>query len=373
MLNDTYSTVRRATVGRNVLSVLGSVFLLASFLFWGVLHYTVFVSPAGFAIPQVIVAVVMTVVYSLALPLLLSMLIPTTPAGQMLQRTQWRTIGFPVVIGSALFLAWHARNLMLLWFSAQPLIAEAEQQSAYTLGALIAFVIIPALAWVQVTPERWLQEIQTAHLVRKLEIEQRGELAIIRARMVWAESKAAVSYARLLPAEQAEVRDTLKGLLMGISDNQRAIARTMGIQGEVERSILGDAEIADSLSYVAEQLERPAQVIDRNLTYFDGPDRELDPKGSNSAAPAHVDTRLQSSEPRGAPDAARRRTSSGDDAYARAARAAFGVTPWTIKKLAARLQVGDTSARQLRDDWQTAGWIRETTLGRWVFVTERGG
>ena len=87
-MDDTYHRLRRASTGRNVLSLLASVFLLASFLFWGVLHYTVFVSPAGFAIPQIIVAAVMTVVYSLALPLLLSMLIPTTPAGQMLQRTQ---------------------------------------------------------------------------------------------------------------------------------------------------------------------------------------------------------------------------------------------------------------------------------------------
>lgn len=76
-------------------------------------------------------------------------------------------------------------------------------------------MVIPALAWVQVTPERWLAEIQQAHLVKKAELEQRGELAIIKARLLWAEQKAAVGYARLLPAEQKEVRDTLKGLLMG--------------------------------------------------------------------------------------------------------------------------------------------------------------
>jgi hypothetical protein len=228
--------------------------------------------------------------------------------------------------------------------------------------------VIPALAWVQVTPERWLQEIQTAHLVRKLEIEQRGELAIIRARLVWAESKAAVSYARLLPAEQAEVRDTLKGLLMGISDNQRAIARTMEIQGDVERDILGDKEIADSLSYVAEQLERPARMLDRGITYFNDSSRESEIHGSHSPAPAHVDSRSGSSIPREASDAPCRHMTTGDDAYARAARAQFGLQPWTLRRLADQLDIGETKAREMRDEWLDQGWIRETRLGRWHFT-----
>ena len=61
----------------------------------------------------------------IALPLLLSMLIPATPAGQLLQKTQWGTIGFWVIIPAVGFLIVHAYDLMLAWFSAQPLIAEA--------------------------------------------------------------------------------------------------------------------------------------------------------------------------------------------------------------------------------------------------------
>src|SRR6185295_1511846 len=109
-----------------------------------------------------------------------------------------------------------ARNLMLSWFAAQPAVAGAQLDAAYTLAALIGFVVIPALAWIQVSPERWLAEIQQAHLVKKLELEQSGELAIIKARLLWAEQKAAIGYAKLLPTEQQEVRDTLRGLLMGI-------------------------------------------------------------------------------------------------------------------------------------------------------------
>src|SRR6185436_15476864 len=230
-MEDLYRSARRVSSGRTALSILAGVFLTASLLFWGVLHWTVFVS-RGAGVPQIAVALVMTIIYTFALPLLLSMLVPTTPAGQMLQKTQWKTVGFPLIIASAAFLAWHARNLMVLWFAAQPSVAEAGQEAAYTLAALIGFVVIPALAWVQVTPERWLREIEQAHLVKRLEVEQQGELAIVKARLLWAEQKAAIGYARLLPNEQKEVRDTLRGLLMGIADTQRGIARTMGIQAD---------------------------------------------------------------------------------------------------------------------------------------------
>src|SRR5689334_3262800 len=294
-MEELYRSARRVSNGRTALSILAGVFLAASLLFWGVLHWTVFVS-RGAGVPQIAVALVMTVIYAFALPLLLSMLVPTTPAGQMLQKTQWKTVGFPVIIASAAFLAWHARNLMVLWFAAQPSVAEAGQEAAYTLAALIGFVVIPALAWVQVTPERWLKEIEQAHLVKKLEVEQQGELAIVKARLLWAEQKAAIGYARLLPAEQKEVRDTLRGLLMGIADTQRGIARTMGIQAHVERTILGDKDIADTLDYVEQQLEKPAQLIERNLTYFDDQDRETDVQPSQPLTSTHVDSRLQSSE-----------------------------------------------------------------------------
>lgn len=367
------STIRRAAVGRTALSILAGVFLAASLVFWGVLHWTVFVTP-GAGIPQIAVALVMTVIYAFALPLLLSMLVPTTPAGQMLQKTQWKTVGFPVIIASAAFLAWHARNLMVLWFAAQPAIAEAQQDAAYTLAALIGFVVIPALAWVQVTPERWLREIEQAHLVKKLEVEQQGELAIVKARLLWAEQKAAISYARLLPMEQKEVRTTLRGLLMGIADTQRSIARTMGIQADVERTILGDKDIADALDYVEQQLEKPAQLIERNLTYFDEQERETDVQPTQAPTCAHVGTRLQSSESRETSGGARRHTTTYDDAYLHASRQHFGAVPWTIKQLAAALNLGETSTKELRDEWIAHGLAIETRIGRWCFkLTEDEG
>jgi hypothetical protein len=59
---------------------------------------------------------------------------------------------------------------------------------------------------------------------------------------------------------------------------------------------------------------------------------------------------------------------SGDDAYARAAHQVFGLTPWTVKRLAEALEIGETKARELRDEWMTEGLVSEARLGRWHFT-----
>src|SRR5262245_33028183 len=244
--------IRRASVGHSALTILAWLFLGASLTFWAVLHWSTLVLP-GAGLPQAIVAVVMTLIYAFALPLLLSMLVPTTPAGMLLQKTQWRTLGFPVIIGAALFLGWHAKTLMLIWFTAQPAIHDADQEVSYTIACLIGFVVIPALAWVQATPEQWLAQIQQAHLVKKLQIEQASELAILRGRLEWVKTKTAHSYYQLLPREQQEVRDTLRGLFMSIADDQRAIVQTLSAKADVQRDLrsLGDEEIAQTFDHLA--------------------------------------------------------------------------------------------------------------------------
>jgi hypothetical protein len=112
---------------------------------------------------------------------------------------------------------------------------------------VIAFVVIPALAWVQLTPSAGWQQIQQAHAVKKLEMQQRGELAIIKASILSAERKALLGWANLLPLEQQEVLHTIRGLIMASSDTQRDIVRTLGLGAELERDIMGDETIADSL------------------------------------------------------------------------------------------------------------------------------
>lgn len=344
-----FRRMQRATVARSALDVIALIFLGCGFAFWGVAFWQLLGPPAILS-PLSIQAVVLALVYSLAAPLLLSMLVPTTPAGQLLQKTQWRTIGFPVIVGCACFLSYQAEYMIELWLYAQTAVREAGFARPMAISLTIAFVVIPALAWVQLTPERWLQQIQQAHAVRKLEIQQSGELAIIKTRMVWAKQKAAVDYANLLPLEQKEIMDTMRALFMSIGDTQRSIAGTLGISADIERGMMDDTAIADHLDHVAHALTAREVALPES--------------------PAHVDSRLEPSIPRETPDDARRHTTPGDAAYLRAARDAFGRRPWTLKMLAAELKIGDTSAGDLRDRWLADGSARQVNLGRWTFDTQ---
>ncbi|MDQ2995713.1 MAG: hypothetical protein M3R61_01465 [Chloroflexota bacterium] len=249
-----YRQLQRATVARSALDVIALIFLGAGFAFWGVAFWQLLTPPALLSL-LTIQAAVLALVYSLAAPLLLSMLIPTTPAGQLLQKTQWRTIGFPVVIGCAFFLTYQAEYLIEVWLSAQPGVAGASFARPLAISLTIAFVVIPALAWIQLTPERWLAQIQQAHQIKRLTIQQNGELAILKTRLLWAKQKTAVGYANLLPTEQQEVLETMRALFMSIGDTQRSIASSLGISAELERDMMDDREIADHLEYVAEAMQ----------------------------------------------------------------------------------------------------------------------
>jgi hypothetical protein len=361
---------RRATAGRNVLSVLSLLFLAGSLAFWGVLHWSVLV-PSRSAWPQMIVALVLTTVYTFALPLLLSMLIPTTPAGQLLQKTQWRTIGFWVIIVAVGWLFKYALDLMTTWFRAQPNIADTGLLRPYVIACVIAFIVVPALAWVQVTPERWIQEIEAAHAVKKLEILQAGELAILKAQLVRVEQQTVIGWANLLPAEQKEVGETIRGLLMAISDNQRLIARTVGAQAAAERA-LGDPEIANGLDYVQRMLAMPARHLDRQLALANDDDQieDVAPPRSTAAERGRsgdLDRDPRADLSRAQPGSAGLR--SADRQKYEVAIQKLGSDVWDHEELAKTLGIKFDTARKLRNEWMKADLVESAgSEGRFYFT-----
>lgn len=364
-----YRQLKRATVARSALDIIAMIFIGCAFAFWFAAFWQMLAPPILLGLGTVSV-LVLTLVYSLAAPLLLSMLVPTTPAGQLLQKTQWRTIGFPVIVMAALFLCWQGFTLIGAWLSAQGGINPATGQPALqatgqvlpmAISLTIAFILIPALAWIQVSPELWLQQIQQAHMVKKLQIQQAGEIAIIRNQLIWLEQKALVGYANLLPDEQRAVLAGAQGLIQGINDQQRAIARTMSIHADVERDFMGDAEIEQAMRQVAQatshnaiaqapsQIDAPATIV--------MPDRAPSPPERAEAAP----------DPRVAvrpPDAAR------DEAYTVAFEAYGRDQAWTVRELAGVLSVAESTARAQKITWENTGIASGVGLsnGRYRFV-----
>lgn len=363
-----YRRIQRHTTARSVFDWIALICLGSSIAFWMTLHWA-WLSPPAILSMQSIVAIVMGLIYSLATPLLWSAMAPSTPAGMMLQRTQTRTWGFVAMAAATIFLTWHGWRLIWAWWLAQPRVADTGEATSLAVSCLIGFVLVPALAWTATTPEKWMAAVEQAHQVKKLEMMQRSERAIIKASLVRAETLAAIGWAGLLPAERDEVFNTMRGLLMGSADSMRAVVRTLELSGDLERSIMSDEEIASHLDYVARALDVVPEVA--------LPARESTTAIVHSphapelvSAPAHVNSRLQSSIPRDTSDDVRRQATPGDAAYLRAARDAFGRRPWTLKQLAAELKIGDTSAGDLRDAWLASGSARQVNLGRWTFDTQ---
>ncbi len=345
---------------RSAMEALAGFFLLSAFVFWSVAFWQLLTPPA--IVSQLTIqTAVLALVFGVAAPLLWSALLPTTAAGQLLQKSQFLTIGQVVTTAAAIYLTYAEYQLLFAWLTAQTAIADSGLVVVLDLALLIGFVLIPALAWTQIPFDRMMSQIRQNHEIKRLEIMQRGDLALLKTHLIRAEVLTLRGYANLMPAEQAEVREIMTGLMLGIADAQRNIARMTGLSADYDKmlGIADDEQVARVMSDLGEQLNAPAQLIE----------------GSIAPDPTHVDTRLQSSIPRETPDDTRRHMTTGDDAYARAARETFGRTPWTVKKLAERLEIGETKAREMRDAWLATGTIQEANLGRWFFadVTERGG
>jgi hypothetical protein len=346
---------RHATVARSALDVIALIFLCCGFAFWSVAFWQLLSPPALLSLLSIQVAV-LGLVYSLATPLLWSALVPSTPAGQLLQKTQWRTFGFAAIVGAAFFLTYQAEKMIELWLFAQPGIQEAGFARGLAISLAIGFILIPALAWTQLTPERWLAQIQQAHQVKKLEMQQRGELAIIKASLLRAKSLAAIGWANLLPQEKDEVFNTLRGLLMASSDTMRNVVYTLDMSSELERTIMDDEAIAAELAFVAKAIDivpalAPAAAL---------PDAASPPEPPKPIA-APVIARV-----RPAQDSAAQR----DDAYTVAFTAFGRDQAWTVRDLATVLSTAESTARTQKQAWEAAGRISSEGLakGRHRFI-----
>jgi hypothetical protein len=288
---------RRAAAGLNVLNLASWICLVASCAFWLNIHWTLLApwtvdaSGAGtLSLSRTIIAVTMGLVYAIVLPVLWSMLLPSTPAGMLLQSTRLRTAGFVFVIAATMYLSYHAGTMLLTWWAAQPLVAATDQIIWMTFACLIAFIGIPAITWVQTTPEQWADQIRQAHLVHRLRMQHNADIAILKITLLRAQQKAAAGIANLLPAERQELVATLQALFQGQNETIRAIAGTFQHMAdfELEFPTMGDERMSQAFHYVAQELDRSAETvrIPPALTSTSVPDAGLPPASIHDVLPA---------------------------------------------------------------------------------------
>jgi hypothetical protein len=75
---------RRATVGTSVLSWIATLCLVGAGAFWFMIFLQL-LAPPNLVSPQAVQTVILTIAFTLVLPLFWSMLLPSSPAGRLLQ------------------------------------------------------------------------------------------------------------------------------------------------------------------------------------------------------------------------------------------------------------------------------------------------
>jgi hypothetical protein len=307
-MDDVLRTARRATVGVSALGWVALLCLIASTAFWMALFIQL-LAPSRLLSPQTIQAGLAVIAFSLVLPLLWSMLLPSSPAGRLLQKQTWRTPGYAATIAAALFLTYHAWRWLSSWWQAQPNVADAGEAGMLSITSMIAAVLLPALAWCVTTPEQWIAQIEQARHVKRLEMAMKMEEAAMRA-----------SYARAVALLNAglsnltiEQRKELGGILGGFARAQQQALTAIGQSWKdmygVEAIMGGtpDAQLVEQYSQVVSLLSDGGDAMGRTADYAEGPreDDVIELRDRHVFQPAYVNSLSQSVQTR---DAQQRRT-----------------------------------------------------------------
>ncbi len=206
---------------------------------------------------NMVVAVAFTAILVLAPPSLTSFLIPWSPGGMLLQKINARTIGYTVIIGSALYLLYYSFEIQYSWWAAQAAVAETGLILQQVIIGIIGFIIIPALLWTPVTSEELVEQVRQAHLVRRYELQTQADIAILRATLLRAQEKALIGFANLTVQEREELAGVMRGLVKGIDQTLRDIGvsvKTVSGATVPFSSLEDNEDIRGYLDYISESL-----------------------------------------------------------------------------------------------------------------------
>jgi hypothetical protein len=270
MLDTTYQRARRATVGTSALGWVAAICLLLNTAFWGALMLDL-LSPRAIFSPQSLQAALATVAFALVLPLFWSMMLPSSPAGRLLQKQSWATPGYVATGAAAVFLTWLAGVWLRAWWAAQPNVAETNADLLLTISSLIAGVLVPALAWCVTTPEQWIAAIEQARHVRRIEHAMKMEEAAMHAAYARAVSLLNADLTNLTIAQRREVAGILGGFARMQQHALTSIARSWkdmyGVEAQL--STVPDQELLAGYQQVAGLLADGADVMAESAGYAD--------------------------------------------------------------------------------------------------------
>lgn len=264
----TFQAAKRATVGKSALGWTAFACLILNGLFWGMLMLDL-LAPASLISPQALQAGLAIVAFAVVLPLFWSMLLPSSPAGRLLQRQQWATPGYVATSAAAAFLTWMAGTWLRLWWLAQPAVVEAGQDLFLTITSLIAGVLVPALAWCVMTPEQWIAAIEQARHVKRIEHAMKMEEAAMRAAYARAVSLLNADLTNLTIAQKRE----LAGILGGFARMQQHALTSIAASWkdmygvEAQLATIPDQQLLSGYQQVAGLLAEGGEAMSGSAAY----------------------------------------------------------------------------------------------------------
>lgn len=347
-----WGEARRRTTSLTILDWIALFFLGASLLFWAVLYFTLIAPPLPTIAPQTFVAAALTIMSALIIPLFWSILVPTTPAGQLLQKTQWGTIGFWVILASALYMTWYAKLWIGSWWASQQVISDNDLVGPVTLFCLIGFILVPSLAWTVVTPERWLIQIHQAREVRK--IERMQQLEDLSYKAMIARTRAILN-AELAGSAVSRIPE-LAGLLM-TSEKLVHHALYQVAQGY---SAMYNAELRLGLEQEPELEERYRGTVNQLVAAY---------KETPDVTPAALPNKEQQAKTEVASSAqsvlARLSTPARQNYIA--ARNVLGDGAWMRRDLETALSCQHSEASERIREWKAAGLVVDVLDPKWHY------
>jgi hypothetical protein len=374
---------RKATTTMTILEVGAWVGLIAGIVFWANFFFML-MEPV--LLTDMLQALSMAIGYSVVLPMLLSTLVPSTPAGQLLQQTRWRTVGFAVTITITLYMGYHA--LMVLWayWASLPKAAATGQALPLAIGSLIIFVFVPALAWVQAAPDRWVAEVQSAMAVRRLKMAHEANIMAAKTQYLRTISLLRRGVANLSAQEHAELAG---GLIMFQRAENEAIGTIVdtleamtGISTGV--NLIGDTELEREYTGITRQLAgliaepntadyveaAPAAAPRHLAAVAEAPVSSHQHEAHQDASPATSPPRRQTAE--ADVSAAQRGAARRYAAEFRAVAEAFPPPAvFTSGRVAEVVDKSDRTAREMLTEWLDAGWVARGEAKNSYYITER--
>jgi hypothetical protein len=381
---DRVQSWRRRGTATSILDIGAQAGLLVGCVFWNNTFW-VLIAPAGWV--EIILSVALAGGYALILPMLLSLLAPSTAAGMALAETKYKTWGHAIAVAAAVFMVYHAFTVVWAWWRSRPAVVASEQDLFMAIGTLIIFIVVPALSWVQIAPDRWVAEVVQAQQVKRLKAAQQANLMAAQIQYARAMGLLKRGLANATALERQELAGTLIAMQRAENEGVERVADQMRILTGIDGgpSLIDDPQIERQYHQLTTAMERLYAPINDDYVEL-----EPAPVGRNGAtngvqrgddelqralvaqpvAPHHSPLHpVAATNERNATvaqgDAPRRTVAHGRTKWyeeqAHDVRHQLGAT-LTAKQVARALDVSESQAREMVGAWQDAGWLDRTNL-----------